>query len=62
MSTRTRTAKPQFGSNIVENGRKSGQTWVKGDGDKNPSRHTSLPVYRKVIVVTSEDMKQAEGK
>ncbi len=49
-------------SGVVPGGCKSGQTWVKGEGDKNPSRYTSLPVCSKVIVVTPEDMKQAEGK
>jgi hypothetical protein len=47
---------------FVPSGCKSGQTWVKGEGDKNPSRYTSLPLCSKVIVVTPEDMKKAEGK
>jgi hypothetical protein len=35
-----------------------GQTWVKGEGDKNPSRYTSLPQCSKIIVATPEDMKK----
>ena len=41
---------------------KSGKTWVRGEGDKHPSRYTSLPVCEKVIVVTEEDMKKAGVK
>ena len=47
---------------FVPNGCKGGQTWVKGEGDKKPSRYTGLPVCSKIIVVTPADMKQAEGK
>src|SRR5436305_11398705 len=36
---------------------KSGQTWIKGEGDKHPSRYSSLPRCSKVIVTTDADMK-----
>lgn len=38
----------------------SGKTWVKGEGDKHPSRYSNLPRCGKVIVVTPEDMKSAK--
>ena len=44
-------------SGLVPNGCRADQIWEKGEGDKNPSRFTSLPVCSKVIVVTPEDMK-----
>jgi|ERR1700733_7387900 len=47
---------------VVPSGCKDGMTWVKGEGDKNPSRYTSLPICNKIIVVTPEDMKQPEPK
>lgn len=47
----------QRNSGFVPSGCKADQTWVKGEGGKNPSRYTSLPVCSKVIVVTPEDMK-----
>src|SRR5271157_5654906 len=40
----------------VPKGCKSETTWVKGEGDKSPSRYTHLPMCQKVIVVTEEDM------
>jgi hypothetical protein len=46
---------------FVPNGSK-GQTWVKGEGDKNPSRYTSLPQCCKTIVATPKDMKKAGEK
>jgi len=46
----------------VPKGCKSETTWVKGEGDKSPSRYTHLPMCQKVIVVTEEDMKKAGAR
>jgi hypothetical protein len=35
---------------FVPDGCKSGRTWVKGEGDKNPSRYTALPRCSEAIV------------